>query len=182
MAKEDHRVFEVENASCDEACDAFSFDVSPPGLRHDRLECLLNQWNIFEICFEREWRSKPSPRKSASGEDLGNGPKLVVVIESRWPKNKAACQDLRLRVSPTRALRAGELVTWPSARSDLGPSLWFALDEPKAALRDREAERKCTGRKLLTVSAMARKPKQGLFRDLVADMPAAATSKQRSHS
>jgi hypothetical protein len=48
-------------------------------------------------------------------EALANGPKGVVVIEGRCPNNKAACQDLRLRMSPAGAIRAGELVTWFSA-------------------------------------------------------------------
>jgi hypothetical protein len=33
----------------------------------------------------------------------------------------------------------------PFARSELGPTLWFAFDGPEAALRSREAEGKRTG-------------------------------------
>jgi hypothetical protein len=124
---------------------AVAFDGSPPRVRDGSLEGLLDQQNILEVGFEREWRAKPGPRKSASGEDLGNRPKTVVVNQSRWPKNKAACQDLRLRMSPAGAIWTAELVARFSARSKLGPSLWFAFDQPEAALSNREAEGKSTG-------------------------------------
>jgi len=77
--------------------------------------------------------------KSASNENA------VAVIQSHRPENKAARQDLRLRMSPAGAILAAELVTRFSTRSELGPSLWFAFDEPEAALGNREAEGKSTG-------------------------------------
>jgi hypothetical protein len=83
--------------------------------RNDSFECLIKQRNILKICFEGEWRTKARPRQGASGEALANGPKAVVVIEGHGPNNKAACQDLRLRMGPAGANRAGELVTWSSA-------------------------------------------------------------------
>jgi hypothetical protein len=119
-----------------------AFDGSSPRVRDGAFEGLLNQRNILEVGLEREWGAKPTPRESASGEYLGNRPKTVVVIQSHWPKNKAARQDLRLRMSPAGAIRTAELVARFSARSKLGPSLWFAFDEPEAALRNREAEGK----------------------------------------
>jgi DNA-binding transcriptional LysR family regulator len=145
------------------------------------LEGLLDQRNILEVGFERERRAEQAPRKSASGEDLGNRPKTAVVIECHWPENKAARQVLRLRMGPAGAIRTAELVARFSARSDLGPSLWFTLDEPKAALGHREAEGKSTGRELLTVGAVACKPKPGLFLNLVADAATAAAANQNFH-
>ena len=59
--------------------------------------------------------------------------------------------------------------------------LWSVLDEPEPALRDCDPEGKGTGCELLTVGAMACKPEPGLFRNLVADMPAAAASNESSH-
>ena len=130
-----YRVFGATRSSVT----AVASDGSPPRARDGSLEGLLNQRNILEVGFEREWRAKSAPRKSASREYLGNRPKTVVVIQSHWPKNKAARQDLRLRAGPGGAFRTAELVTRFSTRSDLGPSLWFAFDEPEAALRNREA-------------------------------------------
>ena len=48
-------------------------------------------------------------------------------------------------------------------------------------LLDKKSPIQGTGCELLTVGAMACKPEPGLFRNLVADMPAAAASNESSH-